>query len=116
MRFSTSSLAAVACLASCIPWVLSEVFDDPSKLPKDRTYDYVVIGSGAGGGTVASRLSKDYKVLLLEAGFTDKGEMDLAIPSRDIFTGPHTKYDWNFTTVPQPGLDNRPYLTSEAKC
>ena len=38
------------------------------RLPRAE-YDYVVVGSGAGGGTVAARLAEDgYKVLLLEAG------------------------------------------------
>ena len=35
----------------------------------DRTYEYVVIGSGAGGGTLAARLAEyGHTVLLLEAG------------------------------------------------
>src|SRR5579883_2235492 len=34
-----------------------------------KTYDYIVIGSGAGGGPVASNLAREgYSVLLLEAG------------------------------------------------
>ena len=32
-------------------------------------YEYIVVGSGAGGGTVAARLAENgFKVLLLEAG------------------------------------------------
>lgn len=41
---------------------------------KDNTYDYIVIGSGPGGGTLASQLAKaGESVLLLEAG-DDQGE------------------------------------------
>lgn len=40
-----------------------------SQLTTDQTYDYVIVGSGAGGGPLAANLAKQgYTVLVLEAG------------------------------------------------
>ncbi len=34
----------------------------------DRAFDYIVVGSGAGGGPLAANLARTFRVLLLEAG------------------------------------------------
>lgn len=48
---------------------LAAVYTNPSQL-KTATYDYIVIGSGAGGGAVAARLAEisSLKILVVEAG------------------------------------------------
>ncbi|KAI0049315.1 GMC oxidoreductase [Auriscalpium vulgare] len=91
---------------------LAALYTDPSQLPK-KTYDYIVIGSGAGGGTVAARLSElsNINVLLIEAGGNVDGVLGTEIP----FFAPNqigTALDWNFTTTAQAGLDGRSILYS----
>src|ERR1700678_2964457 len=50
--------------------------------PADGEYDFVVVGSGAGGGPLACNLARAcHRVLLLEAGGDGGEPPDLAIPA-----------------------------------
>ncbi|KAF5355514.1 hypothetical protein D9758_006376 [Tetrapyrgos nigripes] len=71
-------------------------------------FDFIIVGGGAGGAVVASRLSEDpnVSVLLIEAGPSNEGVLDSAVPALQQFTI-GTIYDWNFTTTPQEALNNR---------
>lgn len=65
------------------------------------SYDFVIVGAGAAGCAIASRLSEEAKfsVLLLEAG-TYSDEDLTGIPSLwalDTFT----KFNWGFESIPQ---------------
>ncbi|KAI4939660.1 uncharacterized protein J4E92_000946 [Alternaria infectoria] len=71
-------------------------------------YDYVIVGAGASGLTVANRLSedKDVTVLVIEAGDLDQNEDYVTIPG--LAGGAvGTKYDWNTSYAPDQALDGR---------
>ena len=57
-------------IVSTFAQVYAALLSDPTQLPAHKTYDYIVVGAGPGGGTVATRLSEDphTEVLLIEAG------------------------------------------------
>lgn len=75
-----------------------------------ETYDYVIVGSGPGGSTLAYRLSElaGARILVLESGCPPAPG-----PMADAVESPHrwnelllTDIDWAYNSQPQPGLDD----------
>jgi choline dehydrogenase len=68
-------------------------------------FDYVLVGCGTAGSVLANRLSERARVLVLEAGHGwIPSEVD---DPRAWFRLLGGQIDWNYQTVPQPGLGNR---------
>lgn len=73
----------------------------------DQRFDYVIVGAGSAGATLASRLSESpaSKVLLLEAGGPDtRAEISVPAYATKLFK---TEVDWAYYTEPEPHLNNR---------
>ncbi|KAJ6257553.1 Dehydrogenase citC [Drechslerella dactyloides] len=81
-----------------------------------KRFDYIVVGGGTAGLVVANRLSAcpDISVGVLEAGDNGLDEPIIYTPG---FVGRAvgTKWDWNFTTIAQPELNNRSLFWSRGK-
>jgi choline dehydrogenase len=71
-------------------------------------YDYIIVGAGSAGCVLATRLTedKDCRVLLLEAGPSDKS-WQIHMPSGIGQLLSSTRFNWNYVSDPEPHLDNR---------
>ncbi len=71
-------------------------------------FDYVIVGAGSAGATLAARLSENAKatVCVLEAGPEDKSAL-IHMPLGFAFFPEGTIYNWSFDTAPQRHLNNR---------
>ena len=71
--------------------------------------DYIVIGAGSTGSVVAARLSEDgrRRVLLLEAGGSDR-RLAVLMPAAGMLTAvTNPRYDWRFMAEPDPTRGGR---------
>ncbi|RPD66362.1 alcohol oxidase [Lentinus tigrinus ALCF2SS1-7] len=96
----------IGVLSSALPYVLSEPAGTVAVT--NRTFDYVVVGGGTAGLVVAARLNEDphVTVAVIEAGihYVDEPLVDTPEMFGQAIGNP--KFDWNFVTAPQRGLNN----------
>ncbi|KAL8698281.1 MAG: hypothetical protein Q9224_001918 [Gallowayella concinna] len=111
MASSVRNLAALVLIFIRFGLVFSQplinratVIQSASALKKQ--YDYVIVGGGTSGLTVANRLTTDpsVSVLVIEYGPLDKLEPGVLVPG----VPPPKEYSRNYVSVPQPGLLNKP--------
>ncbi|HWD28557.1 MAG TPA: GMC family oxidoreductase [Rhizomicrobium sp.] len=63
---------------------------------EDVEFDYIVVGSGAGGGPLAANLAKNgFSVLLIEAG-GDKDSLNYAVPGFNGLSTEDETYRWDY--------------------
>ncbi|MCO5065265.1 MAG: choline dehydrogenase [Rhizobiaceae bacterium] len=82
----------------------------------EGNYDFIVVGAGSAGAVIAARLSENpsWKVLLLEAGPPNKSVwLHVPIGFAKLFT--NAKYNWMYSTDPEPYIDGRQMFTPRGK-
>ncbi|KAG7098364.1 hypothetical protein E1B28_000322 [Marasmius oreades] len=103
------NFASILFILGCtISTCFSKIFETTDALPLE--YDFVVVGGGTAGNVIANRLTENsaVSVLVLEAGGLNENNLNLVVPSfctRNLL--PNSPVDWNYTTTPMPGLNNR---------
>ncbi|KAK8005511.1 GMC oxidoreductase [Apiospora arundinis] len=73
------------------------------------SFNYIVVGGGTAGMTVASRLTEDpdVSVLVIEAGADKSSDPAVLTPGLFATQIGHPEYDWMFQSTRQPQLNNR---------
>jgi choline dehydrogenase len=69
-----------------------------------EVFDYIIVGAGSAGCVVANRLSANAstRVLLLEAGGSDRS-LTIKMPAAtDLYGIGNPRYDWRYMTEPDP--------------
>ncbi|KAG4035052.1 hypothetical protein MFRU_002g04000 [Monilinia fructicola] len=121
---SRSFLCFLAALA--LPLILAAPTSDAHSKRGDATFDYVIVGGGTAGLTMAARLSEDSgtTVAVIEAGsfYEVTNPVLSSTPGGDSFwvgSSPldsNPLVDWNFVTSPQAGAAGRSIHYARGKC
>ncbi|MGY2233962.1 choline dehydrogenase [Pseudomonas gingeri] len=74
----------------------------------EHEFDYLIVGAGSAGCVLANRLGEDpeLRILLLEAGPADNS-WTIDMPSAVGVVVGGTRYNWGFSSEPEPWLDGR---------
>lgn len=82
-----------------------------------QSFDYIIVGAGNAGLTVASKLAADgtTKVGIIEAGQYLPNDALIDVPSNVGLNNNNPKYDWRFNTTQQVHLDNRTVAHARGK-
>ncbi|KAM3503608.1 hypothetical protein MY10362_004105 [Beauveria mimosiformis] len=87
-------LVAAAASASAAPAISNSTISNATEL---AGYEYVVIGSGAGGGPLAARLAMaGHKTLLIEAGDDQGDNTNYKVPAYSAKASEDESIAWNF--------------------
>lgn len=118
------ALASLALLSFPLSVLTVPVGEKHKRL--DATFDYVIVGGGTAGLTLAARLTEDpsITVAVVEAGSLYEVTSPLlsTLPAGDvIFAGAspldtNPLVDWNFVTTPQAGANGRQLHYPRGKC
>ncbi len=104
ISLSDSTLRGIAAVHFAISsFYLKRVGPWPNTKASKSEYDYIIIGAGTAGSTLAARLSEDSSVtvLLIEAGPVDR-HMFVETPLASPFLQ-GTEWDWQIEIEPQKG-------------
>ncbi|MDF1759876.1 MAG: choline dehydrogenase [Coxiellaceae bacterium] len=80
------------------------------------SFDYIIVGAGSAGCVLANRLtsSGQYRVLLIEAGGSDKS-VYIKMPAALSYPMNMDKYNWGYESQPEPYLNNRVLICPRGK-
>jgi choline dehydrogenase-like flavoprotein len=74
------------------------------------TYDFILVGAGSASCLIASRLSQQlpgHEILVLEAGEHIRNDPKVQTPGLSQTLQSNPAYDWQFSSAPEPGLNDR---------
>lgn len=78
--------------------------------------DFIIVGAGSAGCAMADRLSRDgtHRVLVIEFGGSDAGPL-IQMPGALSYPMNMPRYDWGYSTEPEPHLGGRRLATPRGK-
>ncbi|CAG5146693.1 uncharacterized protein ALTATR162_LOCUS1920 [Alternaria atra] len=75
-----------------------------------EVYDFILVGAGSASCLVTSRLSQqlpDHRILVLEAGEHIRDDPKVQTPGLSTTLMSNPAYDWQYSSAPEPGLNNK---------